>query len=283
MPATATLERGATSVTIPLLVESGGTPITSDVGKPNLSLWESGVLNPRFNDQWSGLEQISIQGQYLSDADYSTAIDLADLVKSCSGGDPLTLSTTLPTWPDEMEVAPAAQQDAALSLSYNSGERGIVTVSLSLTRVSNTQGSVAQQATTPAASGTGPIQLSGGTTTIDLTTDVSVTRSVGRPNSVVKRSMDAYPRYIDKPKAATDTFELSAVYTDNNVTQLLDAKDLIAQRLGRSPLTLDFNGLFGLGAFDVAPDGSQAFRHASPAGFEGVSRVPTIQLRRVKP
>jgi len=46
-------------------------------------------------------------------------------------------------------------------------------------------------------------------------------------------------------------------------------------------LTLDFQGLFGLGSFNVIPDGSQAFRYQRVAGQKDVENAPTLSLRRV--
>ena len=52
-----TLSRGSTSVSIPLVEESGEQLITKSLGKPNLRVEESGGTDfPRTQDQWSGLE-----------------------------------------------------------------------------------------------------------------------------------------------------------------------------------------------------------------------------------
>ena len=59
-----TLSRGSTSVSIPLVEESGEQLITKSLGKPNLRVEESGGTDfPRAQDQWSGLQNYSIVGR----------------------------------------------------------------------------------------------------------------------------------------------------------------------------------------------------------------------------
>ena len=279
----ATLERNGTSVDVELLANGAGTPLVSrDIGRPNLEIQETGSINPRHVDQWSGLEQYTISGKLTGSNAYSRAITLMDLIKSNSNGNKLSLNIGMSEYDTDINVVPAAGQDAACTVEYNPGWRNYLEVDLSLTRINQIVGSGDQPANTPTASGSGPIQLSYRGTTIDLVEDVTVTRSVGRPQSVVRRVPNAdNPNYIDKFKTASDRFELSFEFTENAVSQVNDIVDLFSTKLARSSLTLDFQGLYGLGAFNVVPDGSGALRHTRVSGEEGTGLIPTVALRRV--
>lgn len=278
-----TLSRGGTSVALPIDA-SGGTPLISvDYGKPSLDIRGSGVLNPRHNDQWSGLEQYTLIGRFTSSSAYSNAVSLADLIKSNSDGTPLDVDIPLGDFDDSIKAAPAADQDGALVLSYPPGRRDSVEVDLSLTRVDPDRvNGYTQDASTPTAAGSGPIQLGDGSTTVDLTEGVTVSRSVGRPNATVRRTQQEYPRLTDTHKAAADSFELAFEFTDNAVSTINSLVGVFRQQLGRDSLTLDFQGVFGLGAFNVVPAGASGLRHSRVAGEEGVTLVPSVALRRVQ-
>jgi len=274
--ATATLDRDGTTVQIPLVTDSSGSPVVSrDYGKPNQEIQPTGSINPRFSDFWSGLQQYTLSGIFKSDTAYSDAIALLDLIKSNSNGNQLTLNIDMPEFDTDIPVVPAAGQETACSVEYNPGWRNYVPVELSLTRAVTESGGN-QPATTPTTSGSGPIQISDGSTTVDLVNDVTVSRSVGRPQSTVRKAPDGItPNHYDKFKTAYDGFELSFEVVENATTQITDIVNIFNQQLGRSPLTLDFQGLF------VIPEGSQALRHTRLSGEQGTGSVPTINLRRV--
>jgi hypothetical protein len=279
----ATLERGNTTVTLPLLSDSSGTPlVVRSIGKPNLNIQETGAINPRHLDQWSGLEQHTLTGRFDGNNAYSNAITLCDLIKSNGNGNPITLNINMPDYDTDIPVVPGAGQDSALSVVYNPGWRNYVEVDLSLTRVHESIGGGNQTATTPTAKGTGPVQITDGNDTVDLTSDIEVTRSVGRPQDVVRRSPNNQdPLHIGKFKTAADTFELSFEFSENTVAETNKLVDIFRQQLGSTSLTLDFQGQYGLGAFDVIPDGSEAVRHNRQAGYKSSGLIPSVTLRRV--
>jgi len=278
--ASATLSRGNTTIEIPLEREGGDLLVASSFGKPEVQIRSSGgTLNPRANDRWSGVHNIELEGTLF---DYQTSHDLADLIKSASE-QPLTLDIPSSLYPDTLAVAPSAGADTALTLTYPAGKRDQVDVSLSLTRVGDVQGTGTQQATTPTASGNGPVQLSVGATTIDLpSADLSVERGVGRPNDTVRRVPNQPdPRYLSKQKVTTDVFTLSFQSVENFSTVLNELTDAtFREQLGRNGVTLDFNGLLGLGAVQAIPTGSSPFRQVQQAG-RGWAVVPTLELRRI--
>ena len=279
----ATLERNGTSVTVELLEDSSGQPLVSrDIGKPNLEFQENGELDTRHIDQWSGVLNYTISGKFIDSNAYSDAITLMDLIKSGSDGNNLILNIGMDEYDTDIKVVPAAGKKEAVSVEYNPGWRNYVEADISLTRINELRSGATQPASTPTASGSGPIEISYRGTTIQLTSDVSAQRSVGRHQSVVRRTPDSrHPNYTDKHKTAYDAFELSFDVTDNTVSTVNDIVDIFSRQLKRSSLTLNFNGLFGMGSFDVVPEGSGALRHTRRSGYEGTSLIPTVKLRRV--
>jgi len=275
-----TLSRGTTSIDLPLVEESGEQLLSTTFGKPEVQVRESGgTLNPRVQDQWSGLENYQLVGRLF---DHQTSHDLADLIKSASGT-PLELEIPLDTYPDVVEVAAGAGQEGALSLSYPAGKRNTVEVDLSLTRVDNTLAAFEQDASTPTASGSGPVQITADGVTVDLpTAELSVERTVGRPNDVVRRQPQTdLPRYEVKPKVTNDVFSLSFQTVSNIPTTLNNLTDnIFKQRLGREGVTLDFNGVLGLGEIEAIPTGSAPFRQVQQAGRGWVVN-PTLEFRRI--
>lgn len=277
-----TVSRGGTSVAITLLSDSAQDPLLPvDVGKPHQNMQNSGALDPRVSDFWSIQKTYSIFGRLTGSNAYSDAITLADLIKSNSNGTELTLDVPLTEFDSTFNVAPAAGVEEALSLAYPPGTKDRVDVELSLTRIDSTLAGASQSASTPTAAGSGPIQITDGTDTVDLTPDITVNRLIGRPNSTVrKQPQTTFPVHIDHQKAAFDGFEIS--YKERaNISNIATLADIFEQKLGRDSLTLDFNGLFGLGQFNVVPMGTNALRHVRQSAEGAVSPVPTINLRRV--
>lgn len=279
----ATIARGGTSVDLPLLTGQGGTPlIIRDVGKPHLTLNGTGVLDPFHQDQWSGLEQYNLTGRFVDANAYTDAITLIDLVKSNNDGTETTLDLPTSEFDSSINVAPAAGVEEALTVTYNPGRRNSVDVQAAFTRIRETIGSGTQDASSPTTSGSGPIQLTDGSVTVDFTQDVVVTRSVGRPKSVIRRTPFQYPNYIDKIKTAYDAFEINFQLTQNTVSTVQDLVSMFNTALGRDSLTLDFNGLYGYGEFSVVPFGSDALRHHRPSGEQGTTVIPSVNLRVVQ-
>ena len=287
MDVTLTHKGRGDSLSFSILTESGTPQFSIDVGKPELNIYEHGELNPRFNDTRSGLENYSITSQLRGSSAYDDAILLADMIKSRQGnGEELELNvsgTNLDGYPTSpVFVAPAAEQEEAISLTYAPGRTNVVDVEGSFTRVNQVRGTANQNATTPTTTGSGPITLSDGTDTVELTEDIVVTRSVGRPNSPIRSTPRTHPNYTDQRKSAYDAFDIQfQMFRDGPNKALTLARNLIQPQLGRSSLTLDFNGLFNLGSFNVIPSGSQAFRFQRIAGQKDVENAPTLSLRRV--
>ena len=277
------------SLTFPIMEESGSPLFSVDIGKPELNIYENGELQPRFLDTRSLIENYSITSQLTGPNAYSNAIQLADIIKSRTG-DNGTLTVELngtnipdayPTTPTT--VAPAAEQERALELTYSPGRKNVVDVELQLTRVGNVNGNANQEASTPTnTEANGPITVSGSGTSVNLFEDIAITRTVGRPNSAIRGTTRDYPNYTDQRKTAYDAFDIGFQLYENGPAKVVDiSRDILGAPLGRDSLTLDFQGLFGLGSFNVIPDGSQAFRYQRIAGQKDIENVPTISLRRV--
>lgn len=282
---TATLSRGGTSVDLPL-IETGGTPLISvDYGKPELQIQNTGTINPRALDQWSGIESYRLSGRLVGSSAYDDAITLADLVKSGDDGNGLILDVPgLDEIDSNIRCAPAAGQEEALVLEYPPGQREMLNFDLSLTRINQSLADVSDQtATTPTAAGSGPIEIRGNGSTVEMTRGVSVTRSCGRPAATVRRASNSRnPNYYDKFKSAFEGFEISFETGPDALSDVTDIVDMFKAELGRDALTLDFNGIFGMGEFDVVPQGSGALRNSRQAGEQGVVIIPTVSLRRVQ-
>lgn len=279
--AVVTLSRGNTSVDIQLVEEGGESLLSTSFGKPEVNVREQGgTINPRVQDQFSSLENYELRGKLF---DYETSHDLADLVKTASA-DPLTLDIPSDVYPDTVTVAPGAGQEGALGLSYPDGRKDIIDVSLSLTRVDPNDVNAAneQDAQTPRATGTGPIELTVGGNTVELpSAGLSFERSVGRPNDVVRRQpQSADPRYEVKAKVASDVFTF-AFETVSQIKTTLNAltSNIFRERLGRSGVRVNFNGLLGIGEIEAMPVGSSPFRQVHQAG-RGWVTVPVLDLRR---
>jgi hypothetical protein len=275
------------SVTFDILEEQGTPLFSVDFGKPQLQLYKNGGLQPRHIDTRSGLENYSITAQLVGETAYSDAILLADLIKSRTGPtEELIINVSGSNLPDvyptqDTIVAPAAEQNRALELTYSPGRVNVVDVQLSLTRVFDVLGSANQDASTPTATGNETLQLSDGTDTVNLEQDIAVTRTVGRPNSTIRATTQGNPTYIDQRKSAFDAIDIALEFA-NVESSATTLRDIVAQQLGRDSLTLDFQGLYNMGEFDVVPSGSQALRIQRLAGQVDVDNAPTLNLRRVK-
>lgn len=282
----ATISRGDTSIDIPLVISGSGSPLLNvDVGKPNMDIQNTGDINPRFIDPWSGNEQYTLTGRFIESDAHSKAIQIANLIKENANGENLILDVPLPEIDSNILVAPGAGMDESLTLTYPPGRKDWVEVDLSLTRIDSLLGSYDQPASTPTASGSGPIQLSYRGTTVDLVRDITVSRSIGRPQSTIRRNPTSkYPNYVDTHKTAIDRFELSVEFSDSDyLSKINDIVEMFSQQLYRNNLSLDFNGVYGLGSIPVVPEGSGALRHNRVSGEKGTKIVPTIALRRVLP
>jgi len=275
-----TLSRGSTSVSIPLVEESGEQLITKSLGLPNLRLRESGGTPfPRTQDQWSGLQNYSIVARLF---DYADAHTLADLVATADPDTPLVLEPNLPEFDASIEVAPSAGSDQAVSFTFPPGKRHNVSVGIELTQVQTVDGN-AQSITTPTQSGTGPITVEAGATTVTLpNTAIEVERSIGRPNDVIRRDTSpTNPNYYPKRKPITETLTLSfqdVSGTTDVFTQLTNA--IFETNLGNTPVFLNFNGVYGFGEFAVMPTGSAPFRHLRQAGDKAIF-APSLEFTRV--
>lgn len=281
---TATLNHpNFSTISLPIRGEAGDPLVSRDFGKPHMEFFESGRLDPLpKSDQWNGLENYTIATQLTGSGAYDDALALANLIKSPSAGSAITFDPSLPAYDSSIDVVPRGEQDEALTLTYPPGTSNWVEVDLGLTRIGAIQGSDdGTRAQTPTASGGGPIELRDNSRSVDLSTGVTVERAVGRPNSSINRNVGDHPRYIEKRSAAYDAFSLDLTFVNNVTSKVTDLIDMFRQRRGRSVPTLDFNGTYGMGAFDVQLQGSAGLRHVARAAEGETEVVPTIDLRVV--
>lgn len=128
------------------------------------------------------------------------------------------------------------------------------------------------------------IVISRGSTSITIDNALEFERTVGRPESVVRRAPNqSDPRFIDKRKAATDEFSFSAELKGSNAHSRAETlrESIILPPLQRNGLTIDFNGTYGMGSYEVFPFGTTAVRMLTSAGDANVVVLPDITLRVV--
>jgi hypothetical protein len=84
-----------------------------------------------------------------------------------------------------------------------------------------------------------------------------------------------------KSKVAADVFTLS-FETLQEIPQKMNTivDGIFRQQLGRRGVTLNFNGVLGLGAIRAIPIGSSPFRQVRQAGRQSVVN-PTLEFRRI--
>ena len=116
-------------------------------------------------------------------------------------------------------------------------------------------------------------------TTVEITQNPQVTREVGRPESDIGSDTGELPYYNDRFRSAYDRFQLD--FQHSSASTVRELADMFSEQLASRPLTLDFNGIYGLGEFNVVPDGTQALRHMRTTGISGQIELPTCNLRVV--
>jgi hypothetical protein len=286
MTVTATLTRADTSVSFPIQEEAGENLVARDFGKPNLTVnaGKGGDLDPLMGQDVAAVNETYQINTRLGS--YDTAIRLANLIKSHSQGDELTLDIPLPEYDDDIHVFPALQQDAALTLSYEPG-RGRVLTSLTLSRVGDLRGqSGGDRAETPTnrSGSTGPVALRRGTdAAVAFERDIQVERAIGRPNVDISSPYQQFPNVEDTRNPSYDAFSITITSVQDATTVVSNVLDVLRTRRGRTPLTLDFQGAFNLGAFDVAEDGSVSWRQVRIGGRGGEEQsVPQLNFRVVR-
>jgi hypothetical protein len=234
-------------------------------------------------DRWSSQINHTIIGRFTSNA-FSKSIQLADLIKEDPAGQDLKLSTPFADYPEPMLVAPQAANAGAFSVDYPKGYSDHTTIQLQLSQISQSITDPDRQVSTPTASGNGPIELRANGNAVTLDTDISVSRSVGRPNDSMTKSQSDLGRYIYKHKVTADSFSISFQLTDNIQSKLSTiTNDIFRRKLGRTGIKLDFQGLYNLGSFSVFPEGSAPIRYQRRAGYgEGQINLPTLDLRVIR-
>lgn len=283
--ANATLSRGGTSVDIPLLSDGNTLAVARDIGKPTVEYHDVGREDPLPADHLNAGDAFTFVGLLHGSNAYSDAKTLVDLIKQRAvTGSPLQLDLSELPNKGTFDVAPITS--SALSLAYVPGRKQIVGVQATLSAVEETfGGSQNEQTHATPDSGSG-IKLTDGSNPVTITSDLEVVRKVGRPEGKPNPRPADLPTYIDMNDPASDVFEISGELTganaEANATTLEET--LIRSRKGQGSLTLHFqSSLFGLDAYNVMPEGSQALRTVFSAGTKGVVSVPKLALRVVDP
>lgn len=282
--ANAVISRGGTSVSVPLLADGDTLAVARDVGKPTVKYHDVGREDPLPADHLNAGDAFTFTGLLHGSSAYSDAKTLAEsLIKArATTGTPLQLDLSALPNKGTYDVAPITS--SAITLAYAPGRTEMVGVQATLNAVEQTiGGSQTTQTHSSPDAGSG-IKLTDGVNPVTLTSDLEVVRKVGRPKGKLNPRPADLPTYIDENAPASDTFEISGELTSGSAEA--DAttleEDLVRSRKGQDALTLHFqSGLFGLDAYDVMPEGSQAVRTVFKAGHKGDVEVPKLALRVV--
>lgn len=282
--ANAVIKRDTTSVSVPLLADGNSLAVARDVGKPTVDYHDVGREDPLSRDHLNAGDAFTFTGILHGSSAYSEAQTLAEsLIKPrATTGTPLQLDLSDLPNKSTYDVAPIT--NSAVVLSYIPGRIQMVGVDATLNAVNTTfGGSQTAQTHGSADSGDG-IKLTDGSNPVTLNSDLEVIRKVGRPKGKLNPRPADLPTYVDKNDPASDIFEISGQLTGANAES--DAttleETLVRSRQGTASLTLHFlDSVFGLSAYDVMPEGSQAVRTVFSAGHKGDVAVPKMALRVV--
>jgi len=283
---TASLSRGSTVVSFELAQESGNPTVIQTVGKPEQEFKKVSRPNPRVSDQFQSLDTFILRGYVDGDTAYSKARRLAeDLIKPFSEGEELTLELSNLEGFDRYSVAPIGE--SVLELTYPPGQRDWVTVDLNLTRVDNSVGGVATEESTSSSalandSGSVTIRNPATSDSVTLEDGLTLTRTVGRPNTTVINGPNE-STYYDKVRSTVDEWGIDATLTSD--TARADSQtlmDILGYRTQRDGLRLEFdNNLYGLSTYNVAASGSEAGRRIINASEPGMARIKNVTLRTI--
>lgn len=277
-----TVSRGSRSVTFDVYGTGGSLMVARDTGKPEASLYKTSASTPRFADHRAPMEAYTVVGQLVGSGAYEDARVLAeDIVRPASGGTSATLDLSNISGLDSETVGFLGPRSVALG--YPAGQGEWVSLQLQAVVVDNTIGGTSMGDTGSSGSGSGPVKLDRDGTSITLKKDLDVERKVGRPENTLRHDASDNPYLVDKPRAYSDEFGLRGVWTTNaSSEQNTLIEDIVKPPLGYGTLTLDFQGLLGLGSYTVAPVGSKSTRVTWSAGEEGTVRVDGLKLKVVK-
>jgi hypothetical protein len=274
-----TVSRGSRSVTFDVYESPGGLHIARDVGKPDSRVYRVGRDDPRYVDNRAPLEAYTVVGQLVGDGAYEDARTLAeDIVKAHSGGTNATLDLSAVSGLTSKAVGFTG--DRALRLGYPPGQGEWVSLQLTAMVVGNTIGGTTQgDAGSGQSSVTGEVTLSSDSHSVELVNNIDMERRCGRPDNKSRFTAEDEAYIVDRQRASHDEFELSGLWrTDAATTQDTLVENILKPKLGSGSLTLDFNGHYGLGSYQVAAVDPRSARVSWSAGEAGMVRLESLTL-----
>jgi hypothetical protein len=175
--------------------------------------------------------------------------------------------------------------DGPLKLHYPPGQGEWVSIQLQASVVDNViGGSERGELGDGPVSGDGPVTLARGPHSVLFSeANLDVLRDVGRPDTTLRHNTGTDPYAVDRPRASSDVFELSGLWTtdaENRVENLVNR--IVKPKLGYRTLRLNFNGKYGLGRYNVFPVDTRSCRVSWSAGETGMVRVDTLTLTVVR-
>lgn len=279
---TVTVSRGSRSVTFEVYERAGSMLVSRDVGKPEGKLYRTGSKAPTFADHRAPIEAYQVVGQLVGPGAYEDARVLAeDIVRPASGGKTATLDLSNVSGLGAETVGFIGDRAVAFGYPPNQGEW--VSIQLGAVVVDNTIGGESVGPAGTPGTGSGPVTISRGGTSLELVKNLDVERRVGRPENTTRHDADDDPYLVDRPRAFSDIFEVSALWNTNAAAnQNTLVEQIIKPPLGYGTLTLDFNGTYGLGSYTVAPVDTRSARVSWSAGESGMVRIESLKLMVVE-
>jgi hypothetical protein len=280
------------SVSFDLYEQAGELLVAEDVGHPNAKLYQVGdTSSPRFRDHRSTLTTFTCVGQLIGPSAYEDAKFLADeLVKPYSNDTPLELDLSdVSLYADRAPFTVAPLTASALKLHYPPTQKDWVSLEVSMPVVdeyiASDFGEIAEPTAEadPGAQKQVTIRDAEGPLAVSIDHNVDVVREVGRPNSGLRPTTSKHPRFVDRRRAASDTFEIQGVLDGPESTpESQELSELFGKIRGEEEMVLSFDGgLYELGAYPVFPEGSRAIRLATDAGEINETAVQSLALRVV--
>lgn len=283
----ATISRNDISVDLQVEAEGARTTVIESVSKPEQDFKVISQEDARVSDQFAAVRSFNpITGYIDGPSAYEDALILAeDLVKPHSDGVPLTIDLSNLEGFGTYDVA--VNNSNALKLTYPPGQRNWVQVQLNVTQVDAVDGGDQSTSITPSSTTSndgGSVTISNPRSGQSVTIEhgLTVTRTVGRPNSKIRPDIDEVT-LVDHTRTAEDVFEIGGrLVSDTARADSREFINLLSTPLAREGLELTFNNsLYGLGTYTVAPTGSEAGRRVINASEPGMVTLRNITLRTI--
>lgn len=276
-----TVTKGGNSVTFEIYEEPAGMLFARDIGKPEARIYRVGREAPRTTDHRAPMESYLVVGQIVgSDAHDDARVLAEDIVGSHSGGNAATLDLSNVSGLESETVTFFGEQ--ALQLHYPPAQPDWVSLQMQASIVRDVIGGGSVPSASSSTSGSGPVTLTRGGDSITIVNNLDIERRVGLPSTTSRHDSGSDPYAVEPNRAPMRTWEITGMWNTNAATnQNTLVETILKPQLGYGSLTLDFNGIYGLGSYEVASPFAQSARVSWSAGEEGMVWINALKLLEV--